>query len=248
MAAGFVVENGRDTDRIANVEYIYATIYADFIKGDAGDNGFSVSFGEDTINGGDGSDTIEYGYDFRLALDLDLTIRNPGIDADLQRGTIIDLGGRTDTVKSIENVTGSVLDDMLRGNFAVNGLDGGRGDDLLSGRGGNDVLDGGFGRDDLFGGAGNDWLAGGSGNDFLHGGAGADRFVFGTPGDRDMVDDFRGGFDKVDVTAFDFANGTAVLARAEQHGTSVVVDLDGDTAIELAQTALGDLSAGDFLV
>ena len=248
MLAGTVRDSYGDTDRIANIERIAGTFRSDFISGDHRRNDFELSFGADTVNGRGGLDSVDYTYDFQLATAANLRIRNPGIDADLRRGSVIDLGDQTDVLKSIENVTGSVLSDQVRGNHHANVLNGLAGEDVLNGRAGDDSLDGGLGGDDVFGGAGNDWIAGGSGNDFLRGARGADRFVFGENGDYDTINDFVSGTDKIDVRAFDFASKDAVLALAEQHGTSVVIDLDGDTAIEFVQTELSDLQSGDFLV
>jgi Ca2+-binding RTX toxin-like protein len=74
-------------------------------------------------------------------------------------------GAGTDTLTSIENLTGSAFNDALTGNGANN---------LLSGGAGHDSLSGGTGNDSLLGGAGLDRLDGGTGNDSLDGGADAD--------------------------------------------------------------------------
>ena len=65
-------------------------------------------------------------------------------------------GAGSDTLVSIENLTGSGFNDKLTGD------------------GGGNVLTGGAGADRLEGGAGNDTLDGGSGSDFLDGGDGFD--------------------------------------------------------------------------
>jgi serralysin len=70
---------------------------------------------------------------------------------------------------SIENATGSALDDLLLGS---------EGDNVLSGGDGNDVLDGRGGNDQLYGGRGNDTIRVTIGNKQIDGGAGDDTVVF----------------------------------------------------------------------
>lgn len=84
------------------------------------------------------------------------------------------------------------------------------GRDNFSGEGGNDFLIGGGGNDKLNGGNGNDTLDGGSGVDTLTGGAGADRFDYNAlaesglgAGNRDIIQDFQHGVDKLDLSTID---------------------------------------------
>ncbi len=86
---------------------------------------------------------------------------------------------------------------------------GGRGDDVLRGGGGGDRLDGGSGRDTLIGGTDADKLLGGTGRDaFVFGRGlepGASSFALDTgvgPGNRDLVLDFHGGQDRLDLAAY----------------------------------------------
>ena len=55
-------------------------------------------------------------------------------------------GAGTDTLASIENLTGSAFDDTLTGDAGANVISGLAGDDILT-AGGNDTLDGGDGTD-----------------------------------------------------------------------------------------------------
>jgi hypothetical protein len=77
---------------------------------------------------------------------------------------------------SAKVVTGSQLNDILRGTSSA---------DLISGRAGHDQIYGRAGADRLLGGTGRDRLSGGRGNDRIAGNAGADRVYCG-PG-RDVV-------------------------------------------------------------
>ena len=99
-------------------------------------NAFEGREGDDVING-NGITRIEY---FGAA---------SGIDADLQRGTVIGDGNiGTDTVSGIASVVGTDFNDTLSGTdnnptsgrFALEEFRGGGGDDVIDGRGGRDRL------------------------------------------------------------------------------------------------------------
>ena len=124
--------------------------------------------GADTLKGGTGDDdTIDYAHS-PLGVTINLTTGTArGGDAD--GDTIVSMG--TDR---IENIRGSMYDDMLTGSARANKLWGLAGDDDLNGGRREDELYGGAGNDTLDGGAGNDTLQGGSGADMLTGGAGND--------------------------------------------------------------------------
>ena len=62
------------------------------------------------------------------------------------------------TLNSIENVTGTIADDYLKGNDGNNILNGGGGSDVLIGGQGNDTLTGGTGADNFFVDAGTDTI------------------------------------------------------------------------------------------
>jgi Ca2+-binding RTX toxin-like protein len=145
-----------------------------------------------------------------------------------------------DTYVSIENLTGSVGNDTLRGNAAAHVIEGGSGNDILDGRAGSDNLDGGDGADILNGGAGSDTLAGG---------AGADRFVFdltaltpAQPGSSiaDHILDYDQGnsgiFNPAEGDAFDFSAllsagsgqpvGNLVRVLENPSGTAAILQID----------------------
>jgi Ca2+-binding RTX toxin-like protein len=94
-----------------------------------------------------------------------------GVIVNLQAGVVNDAHGDSDSIQAVENVLGTFLDDIIRGDSGDNVLDGAEGDDELAGRGGADTL------------------IGGAGNDTLDGGAGADRMIGGTGDDTYFVDD-----------------------------------------------------------
>ncbi len=97
-------------------------------------------------------------------------------------------------------LTGTDLDDTIRGGGGRDTISGGKGDDLLEG--GDEPFLG----DTLFGGTGNDTLRGGQGQDTLDGGDGNDR-LFGGDGDDTLTDAsgndvFEGGNGDDSIRAF----------------------------------------------
>ncbi len=95
------------------------------------------------------------------------------------------------------------------GNSLGNAINGGALDDaFLFGFAGNDVIDGKAGNDIIDGGAGNDLIVGNTGKDILTGGSGSDKFKLWSAAEskttvatRDVITDFKHGFDKIDVSA-----------------------------------------------
>ena len=184
--------------------------------------------GNDTIHGTAAGDTIRSGAGHDLILGDGLDGPHAAIFPDpsggaAPQGNAIGAGDGNDTVHAgygADTVHGDAGDDLILGwgvlaqsslyrDAYARDADGG---DVLRGDAGQDTLRGGGGRDLLDGGAGRDVLDGGTGADTLHGGAGADSFVFGaldararlpiydTPGD--VVADFQGGIDHLDLSQF----------------------------------------------
>ncbi|WP_439472442.1 beta strand repeat-containing protein [Brevundimonas sp.] len=118
----------------------------DVLTAGDGDDTLVGSAGNDTLNGGDGTDTADY------------SGASGGVRVRLNHNDAINDGeGGSDTLSSIENVTGSAFDDVLAGAGGANVLSGGAGYDVLIGLGGNDVLYGGSGAaNEMYGGEGDD--------------------------------------------------------------------------------------------
>lgn len=98
---------------------------------------------------------------------------------------------------------------------------------------------------------GDDVLNGGAGNDSLEGGGGRDTFVFqqGTGSDTVLdFDTFVDTGDFIDVSDFNFADGDAVIAAAQQVGDDTVIDLGNGDQITLIGVDVGDLNADSFIV
>jgi Ca2+-binding RTX toxin-like protein len=117
-----------------------------------------------------------------------------------------------------------------------------------------DTLLGSANDDVIFAGIGDDTLIGNGGNDRLSGGQGDDVFVFDNLGGTTTIIDFEdglGGQDVLDLTAFGFADGAAVLALASASGPGghdVLLQLDADDSALLENVGLASLDATDFLL
>jgi Ca2+-binding RTX toxin-like protein len=103
-------------------------------KGGAGNDVFIGNTADNILDGGAGSDTVI----FTGTNGVNVTLNDTGADV------IVTHGGERDTLRSIENITGTVGNDTLIGNSQDNILNGGSGGaDILSGGAGNDRLIGG---------------------------------------------------------------------------------------------------------
>jgi Ca2+-binding RTX toxin-like protein len=237
------------TDSVSlNVDTIYAGSGADNMLGDGdaqifyGGDGADVlggRAGNDTLFGGDGLDQIFGGADDdTIYADddglVDLYDGEAGVDTLILDGVggdvTLDLASElmssvlfgNDVVRGIENVTGTGLDDILRGDANDNTFIGNAGNDVLDGRAGDDELIGGAGADTLDGGLGDDVLDGGNNDDFLYGGAGDDTLKGGLGAN---VLDGQAGTDTLDYTG--------ALA-------AISVDLANDQVLKSSDSQLDD--------
>ena len=173
-----------------------ATLFADTLTGDGQNNRFRSLAGSDIIDGGGGTDTVDYrrdadfGGDYGVIVNLSGSDYLVGSDVAGEYGmagafpviahTARDGFGDTDFLTSIERVQGTESDDILIGDDGDNNLQGFGGDDLIIGNGGNDSLDGGAGDDTVQGGAGDDYIRGTAGAaDLADGGQDFDVLGFG---------------------------------------------------------------------
>lgn len=103
-------------------------------KGGAGNDVFVGNTANNVLDGGAGSDTVV----FTGTTGVNVTLNDTGADV------IVTHDGETDTLRSIENIQGTVGNDTLVGNSQNNTLSGGAsGQDTLSGGAGDDRLIGG---------------------------------------------------------------------------------------------------------
>ncbi len=150
-------------------------------------------FGKDIFDGGSGIDTLSFEPPFMGSGSVIIDLMTQGKNSGLALGL---------TIKNVEIIEGSTLDDDIRGDANANILKGGGSDDVLQGRDGDDTLNGG---------EGDDWLTGGKGND---------KFVFDLSGRGDFGDvitDFTRGQDKLVIDRSDYN-----IAAADKTVTLVV--------------------------
>ncbi len=147
---------------------------SDTILAGAGNNSIFSGSGDDQVLAGDGVDVISLGdgNDYALAGGGDDTV-DAGVGAD----TVTAGGGE-------DKINGGHGDDRLSGGGGRDELRGDRGSDRLFGGDANDRLFGADGDDRLYGNAGNDAVAGDAGVDRLFGGSGDDRLNGGSSNDK----------------------------------------------------------------
>ena len=176
---------------------------------------------DDTLVGGDGADVLDGGFghdlmqggrgnDFYIVDSLGDTIT--GEIAFSEGGGIDTVRAFVDYVQpdNIELVRLGFIDDTLRlsaiGNDAPGTLVGNAVANTLYGRGGNDQINGNGGWDKLIGGTGRDTLVGGAGRDTFIYTAFADSRT--GAGNRDVINGFDRGGDRIDLSALDANTAT----------------------------------------
>jgi Ca2+-binding RTX toxin-like protein len=204
---------------------------ADTLDGDAGDDTFDQGTAPDCgdiMNGGTGTDRVDYG--LRTA-DLLITLDSAGNDGD-----IVSPGEKDNVKPDVEITIGGDGDDVITGSANADSLHGGNGDDTLNGGGGNDSL------------------VGGPGTDKLNGDAGDDTFVeTGTDGEYaatlncgDDDDTINGGAHGTGYDTVDYSGRTATVT------VSICVDSKLTGATTLTSAACtdndGEASEGDQII
>jgi predicted extracellular nuclease/2',3'-cyclic-nucleotide 2'-phosphodiesterase (5'-nucleotidase family) len=220
-AAGTVTGAGIGTDHFTGIEEILFGAGNDQITGGNGDDTFDGGAGNDTINGGAGDDALSGG------------VGDDAID-----------GGSGDDV-----VSGGIGNDTLKAGSGDDSVDGGDGNDIIDAGSGDDIIVGGVGADKVNAGSGNDIIGGGTGDDILTGGSGSDVFVFAAGFGKDMITDFTASGSSKDFIQFSsdlFSDYADVMSHTAQVGSSIVVTLDENHAVTLANTSLASLTADDF--
>ncbi len=200
-------------DILSNIEHIIGSAYPDKLAGNAVAN---------TIDGGAGTDTMSY-FASTSAVTVDLSL------ATAQSGGF----AAGDILINIENLTGSMYNDILTGNT------------------GNNILTGSTGKDTLTGGTGADT--------FRYTATTDSTSVAGT---RDIITDFNiSQADKIDLSAFAgtfsfkgtgaFTGTANEVNYAQVSGNTIIgVDADGNGALDfqIELTGLHTLTSSDFLL
>jgi Ca2+-binding RTX toxin-like protein len=135
---------------------------ADIINGRGGQDVIDGGSGNDTLKGGGGADRLYGGEGIDTASYLE---SGAGVFVSLEGGAGSGGDAEGDRLYRIENLTGSMHNDVLWGDDGANGFLAQDGNDTLKGFGGSDRL---------FGMGGNDMINGGEGADTIDGGVGVD--------------------------------------------------------------------------
>ena len=223
LGAGVSVE----TMRLFGTASVNLTGNADYqvLGGNSGNNVLDGGGGGDQLKGAAGDDT----YIVRSASDHIVEVAGEGNDT-VKAALSYTLGAAAQVEHLVTldasattaiNLTGNAYSHDIQGNAGANVLTGGTGDDVLQGFGGNDTL---------------------------FGGAGADRFVFDHGTGQDVVSDFVSGTDKLDLSAFGFADFTAVQAATHDVGGNAVIDLGGGDSVTLTGVTSSQLQSGDVIL
>ena len=116
-------------------DFIDTTAGNDTVTANGGDDYIKDHGGADSYYGGSGFDTLAYdGWNFTPWL------VTQGIVLDQLRGTVTGPDGQADTLTGFEDVKGTFLADVMKGNNANNQFEGGAGSDTIDGRGGRDTV------------------------------------------------------------------------------------------------------------
>ena len=254
----------------------------DFIGGGAGNDTIRGSDGPDTIYGGVGNDNIGGGAgdDAIFGAAWSNTIWGGLGNDTVQGGSGVDViygggNGRNDLFGNDGNdflqagaggdfIGGGAGNDTVRGGTAKDTIYGGLGDDDIGGGAGDDVIFASAGANSIWGGLGNDTIHAGTGKDVMNGGPGADTFVFasaaqiGIVAGRDVITDFTGGEDRIDLSALNtqFNGSAGVLGGGQASffyfaaGGLLIGDQSGNGGADWVIELLGapGVTADDFLM
>ncbi len=255
-------------DLINTVENIIGSNFNDQLVGSTVDNVIDGGAGNDLLRGDAGADTLIGGAGNDTADYTNVAAGVGGITIVLDAvATTIGIGSHAegDTLNGIENVNGTVNDDILTGSSLGNRLDGGAGNDQLYGMGGDDTLVVGNGIDIADGGDGNDTVdystattnigialsntPGGNAN--VAGGAAGDQIrnvenIIGTGGNDQLIGNdgdnfFRGG------AGGDLINGSNGNDTADYATSTAGVSIQLNDAVNGLAIAAGGHAAGDTI-
>jgi len=152
FSVAFIDEGGVDaeTDNVQEVENVVTGDGADELTGDLNTNILSSGAGNDSLFASLGADVLDGGLDIDTVdfSSLNGSVNFVSLVLDTVNDAIVTVDGASNqTIRNVENVTGTDGDDVISGDSNQNIIMGGSGNDTLSGRGGIDELDGGDGND-----------------------------------------------------------------------------------------------------
>jgi Ca2+-binding RTX toxin-like protein len=134
LAAGSALDGFGNRDTLRGVEQVRGSTHRDRLLGDAGNNQFFLSTGNDLVDGRAGSDNVDF-------------FESPTpVTIDLATGTARGTDGRLVRLRGIESAFGSLFADTFVGSAGPDRYDSnGSGDTITGGRGGDQFVFGVFG-------------------------------------------------------------------------------------------------------
>jgi Ca2+-binding RTX toxin-like protein len=209
-------------DTYNSIENLIGTSFDDTLTGNAAANIINGGWGDDRLVGGAGADRLIGGQG------LDIVIysgASAAVTASLLDPTANTGDAAGDTYSSIENLRGSIFNDILGGDNKKNVLNGDAGNDMIRAYGGNDAV---------YGADGNDTLIGGGGADYLSGGAGSDTASYAGAAARVVVSLANPAINTGD------AAGDAFNSIENLIGTSFDDGLNGDNGVNVIEGGAGN--------
>jgi Ca2+-binding RTX toxin-like protein len=164
---------GGVTDTLSDVQSIVgsskddtlvATDQGGTLDGGPGDDVLLGGSGDDYLIGGPGADYLDGGAGEN---GTSYITSRAGVDINLATGFAYGGDATGDILKNIEDVEGTIFNDVLVGTPGVNRIDGNRGDDVIDGDGGADYIEGGDGDDTIFAHGDGAMIDGGTGQNTL---------------------------------------------------------------------------------
>jgi Ca2+-binding RTX toxin-like protein len=263
----------------AGNDQVYPAGGADTVDLGAGDDVVFVntaSLSEDSsIDGNDGSDTLNFGLIYNL--DGNSISEDSSVSINMSSlGNASNFENIVGTKSGNDTLTGDGNANVLIGSGGTDTLNGGAGDDTLYGDWatddtsgatyglryydvssssywGNDILNGGDGDDILIGNGGDDTLDGGAGADTLTGGAGINTFVIASSGggssssDADTITDFTDGTDIIGMNGLNYSDLTIEQGTGSYSSHVVVKKTSSGEFLAIIQNvSLSSIDDNDF--
>jgi len=125
------------------------------------------------------------------------------------------------------------------------------GDDTIRGGTGNDTMVAGNGNDDLIGGSGRDTMIAGTGHDTMKSGSAADHFIFDRGEQGSVIENFRTGIDKIDLSSIHGLSNFSDLRfmNIDSHTLQIEYGSGANlTSFEVVNGAGVHLTAGDVIL
>ncbi|MEO7222833.1 MAG: calcium-binding protein [Devosia sp.] len=222
-----VVDTYGNTEKGTGIEEVKGSQWKDLFTGSSGGESAEGMGGADTFKMGGGRDQVDYQHeeDAGTTRGVIVNLSTASIQANIGFGTktvkagkALDSFGKTDTLESVEEITGTQQRDHMVGGNGSNWFNGQGGNDKLIGNGGEDFFNGDDGKDTIDGGTGEDHMDGGKGKDVFTGGTGEDDFNFNFMGnaDADTITDFKSGEDEIWLWDDAFGLGSGKFLQNKQ--------------------------------